>query len=68
MIKYSGQSLMQVNEVCLRRQIFWNVYVTFQPVQEGPTIFILKGKFILEAVNDSWTVGDVIMPGSVQTN
>lgn len=39
-----------------------------QPVQEGPTIFILKGKLILEAVNDSWAVGDVIMPGSVQTN
>lgn len=39
-----------------------------QPVQEGPTIFILKGKLILEAVSDSWAVGDVIMPGSVQTN
>ena len=39
-----------------------------QPVQEGPTIFILKGKLRLEEVNDSWTVGDVIMPGSVQTN
>lgn len=30
--------------------------------------FHLKGKLILEAVNDSWAVGDVIMPGSVQTN